>query len=84
MLHPTGVVLENDLDRRVLAWLLETAGEQAVRRAVAQCPPGAIPWPSVVCRVLDVAPPPEVKSAPKDRARHYLQAIKQILKKSSQ
>ena len=75
------VRVQNERDRRTLAWLRERVGDAAIAAVVQRCGRSK-PYLSAVCRMLGVtAPqfsaPPRV--APSVTAEQALAAIRQIL-----
>lgn len=75
------VRVQNERDRRTLAWLRERVGDPAIVAAVERCGPSK-PYLSAVCRTLGVAAPPfsaTRRLAPSATAEQSLATIRQIL-----
>lgn len=71
-----GIVIQNPRDERTLAWLLRTAGEAAVRDAVAQLAGQRRPYLSNITKVLGVTPPADLERADRQTAQAALAAIR--------
>lgn len=79
------VRVQNEYDRRTLAWLRERVGDSAIAKAAQDWTGPGKPWLSVICRQLAVTPPPAaVWRAPGAPGRgevgeQHLATIRQIL-----
>lgn len=76
MMHP---IVESKRDERVLAWLVEQVGEEAIAAACRRLAGARRPYPSNIAKALAVVPPKDLaKASPLDAKRH-LDAIAAIL-----
>ncbi|ADG20884.1 hypothetical protein [Paraburkholderia atlantica] len=76
------VRVQNERDRRTLAWLRGHVGDAAIVAAVSRYNGPAKPYLSTLCRLLGVTAPPfgaTRRSAPSAAAERSLTAIRQIL-----
>lgn len=77
--------LENDYDHQVLSWLRREVGDDAIRAALQRMDGQNPPYPTALCRALDIQPPPRrvfrTEAARADRAvgDRYLARIREIL-----
>ncbi|MFL9965983.1 hypothetical protein PQR02_34195 [Paraburkholderia sediminicola] len=75
------VRVQNERDRRTLAWLREHVGDAAIVAAARRCGPSK-PYLSLVCRTLGVSAPrfsAQRRPTPSATAEQSLAAIRQIL-----
>jgi hypothetical protein len=75
------VRVQNERDRRTLAWLPEYVGDAAIMAAARRCGPSK-PYLSMVCRTLGVSAPrfsAPCRHTPSATAEQSLAAIRQIL-----
>jgi hypothetical protein len=75
------VRVQNERDRRTLAWLRESIGDASIVAAVERCGRSK-PYVSAVCRTLGVTAPPfsaPRRLVPSATAEQALAAIRQIL-----
>jgi hypothetical protein len=78
------IPLDNDRDRRVLAWLRSTVGDEAIRDAIGRIAGRRKPFVSNLCRVLGVDVPPAVVEPSRavlsrDEAKQRLEELKRRL-----
>jgi len=76
------VRVQNELDRRTLAWLRAQVGDAAIAAAAQQCGGPSKPYLSAVCRTLGVTAPrfsAAHRPAPSATAEQSLATIRQIL-----
>ena len=76
-----GIPLDNDRDRRTLAWLRSTVGDEAIRDAIGRLAGRRRPFVSNLCRVLGVEVPPAVVEPSKavlsrEEAKQRLEALR--------
>ena len=65
------LLIETKRDQRVIAWLFEQVGEQAVLNACEQLAGGRRAYPSNVAKILGLIPPKDLTlAAPEDAAVH--------------
>lgn len=79
-----GIPLDNDRDRRTLAWLRSTVGDEAIRDAIGRLAGRRRPFASSLCRVLGVEVPIEVVEPskavlPPEEARQRLAELKRLV-----
>jgi hypothetical protein len=75
------VRVQNERDRRTLAWLREHVGDAAIMAAARRCGPSK-PYLSMVCRTLGVTAPrfsAQCRHTPSATGEQSLAAIRQIL-----
>jgi hypothetical protein len=75
------VRVQNERDRRTLAWLREHVGDAAITAAARRCGPSK-PYLSTVCRTLGVTAPSfsaQRRHTPSATAEQSLATIRQIL-----
>lgn len=75
------IPLDNERDRRTLAWLRSTVGDDAIRDAIGRLAGRRRPFVSNLCRVLGVEVPPEVIEPSKavlsrEEAKQRLEALR--------
>jgi len=73
------IVIESERDRRVLNWLVEQAGEDAVASACLQLAGRRRSFPSNVAKVLGLNPPKTLALASPESAAAHLAAIAKLL-----
>jgi hypothetical protein len=76
------VRVQNERDRRTLAWLRAQVGDAAVAAAAQRCSGASKPYLSVVCRTLGVTAPRFAASGrltPSAAAEQSLSTIRHIL-----
>lgn len=76
------VRVQNERDRRTLAWLRAQVGDAAIAQAAQQCGGAAKPYLSAVCRTLGVTAPRFStlrRLRPSAAAEQSLATIRQIL-----
>lgn len=76
-----GVECTNARAERQLAWLRRTAGDEAIRAAVAQLPATKRPWPLNVARLLGLKLPPHIDVDPSAPAAFFATAKALLSKK---
>lgn len=76
-----GVECTNDWAQRQLVWLRREVGDEAIRTAVAQLPPGRRPWPANVARQLHLQLPPHLEVDPSTPAAFFASARALLSKK---
>lgn len=75
-----GVIVDNDRDRRTLAWLREHVGDAAIVAAVGQMAGNRKPYLSNIANVLGVVLPGRLEAADRETAHKHLAAIREKLK----
>lgn len=75
------LLIQNDRDRRALAWLIDQVGEDAIRQAVGRLAGERKPFVSNVAKVLSVKLPRSVELTPACQARKNIAAIKKAMLK---
>ncbi|MCA3182445.1 MAG: cryptic plasmid protein A [Cupriavidus sp.] len=78
-----GVIVENEQDRRTLRWLIDTAGQDAIREAVQRIPGRRKPYVSNVAKALGLTLPKDLEVADRETALRHLEAIRKQLERSS-
>ena len=78
-----GVIVENERDRRTLRWLIDTAGQDAIREAIQRIPGNRRPYVSNVAKTMGLTPPKDLEVADRETARRYLEAIRKQLERLS-
>lgn len=78
------IPLDNDRDRRTLAWLRSTVGDEAIRDAVSRLPGRRRPFVSNLTKVLGVDVPIEVVDPskavlPPEEAKQRLAELKRLV-----
>ncbi len=73
------IVIESERDRRVLSWLVEQAGEDAVVSACIQLAGRRRAFPSNVAKVLGLNPPKALALASPESAAAHMAAIAKLL-----
>jgi hypothetical protein len=76
------VRVQNERDRRTLAWLWAQVGDAAIAEAARQCDGAAKPYLSSVCRTLGVTPPrfaAPPRLTPSAAAEQSLATIRRVL-----
>lgn len=73
------IVIESDRDRRVLRWLIEQAGEEAVASACLQLAGRRRAFPSNVAKLLGLNPPKSLALASRESAAAHMAAIAKLL-----
>lgn len=63
------LILNNDKDRIIAAWLEKTYGAAAIDAAIMRLAGERRPYVSNVCKVMGVTPPPEISQQVSDAAR---------------
>lgn len=76
------VILANDRDRRVLAWLRETQGDSVILNALSQLSGARKPFVSNVLKILNLEAPDNLLLTDRDVARAHLANLKAMLPKS--
>lgn len=69
-----GVECTNDWAQRQLVWLRREVGDEAIRVAVAQLPPGRRPWPANIARQIGTRLPPHLQVDPSTPAAFFASA----------
>jgi hypothetical protein len=77
------VRVQNERDRRTLAWLRSQVGDAAVTEAARRCGGASKPYLSAVCRTLGVTAPRFRTMTPSAAAEQSLATIRQILASTS-
>lgn len=78
------VLIENDRDRRGLAWLQAQVSDQAIAEACGRLPGARRPYVSNVAKALGLKLPDELALTPRPQALERLAEIQQMLGKKSQ
>lgn len=73
------IVIESDRDRRVLSWLVEQVGEDAVASACLHLAGRRRAFPSNVAKVLGLSPPKALALASPESAAAHMAAIAKLL-----
>ena len=73
------VRVESKRDERVLAWLMEQAGEEAVVSACASLAGARRPYVSNLANALGLCPPKQLAVASGEDAARHIAAIQQLL-----
>jgi hypothetical protein len=76
------VILANDRDRRVLAWLRETQGDSVILNALSLLSGARKPYLSNVLKILNLEAPDNLLLTDRDVARAHLANLKAMLPKS--
>lgn len=76
------VILANDRDRRVLAWLRDTQGDPVILNALSQLSGARKPYLSNVLKILNLQAPDNLLLTDRDVARAHLANLKAMLPKS--
>lgn len=76
------VILVNDRDRRVLAWLRETHGDSIIFDAITRLAGARKPYLSNVLKILNIEAPNNLFLTDRDIARTHLANLKAMLPKS--
>lgn len=74
-----GVIVSNDRDRRTLAWLRETVGDEAISAAVGHLVGNRKPYVSNVSKALGVAIPERLERPDRETVRANLAAFRSRL-----
>lgn len=74
------MLLESLRDRRVLDWLVEQVGPEAVSVACSRLAGRRRPYPSNIAKALGITPPTELAVTPREDAKRHLSACKALLK----
>lgn len=75
----TDIILANDRDRRVYAYLIATCGEKRVANARQQLPGRTRPYVSNIAKMLGVTIPDAVVITPRAEGRRQLAEIRKML-----
>lgn len=54
------MIIVNEKDRALAAWLLETVGAEAIQMAESQLSGSRNPYVSNICKILGLEPPPDL------------------------
>lgn len=73
------VIVESKRDERVLAWIVDQVGEQAVADACASLAGKRRAYPSNIAKALGLTPPKKLALASDADARRHLEAIASLL-----
>ncbi len=73
------VVVESSRDQRVLVWLVERVGEEAVAEACRKLAGARRAYPSNIAKVLRLSPPAELALTTREEAQRHLAAIRALL-----
>lgn len=73
------IVIESDRDRRVLRWLIEQAGQEAVASACLQLAGRRQAFPSNVAKLFGLNPPKALALASRESAAAHMIAIAKLL-----
>ena len=74
--QPEGVVVLNERDERVVAWLIDRVGLHAVEDACTRLAGKRRAYPSNLARVLGITLPESVSLTPSDSARAKIAALR--------
>lgn len=74
------MIIQNDQDRRAVAWLIEKFGAEAVAEAEARIAGERRPYPSNIAKVLGVSLPEALKRTENAAARQKLAELRRMLK----
>lgn len=77
------IILNNDRDRRTLAWLRQQVGDAAVIQAISGLSGMRKPYVSNLCKVLGLLPSVELEKTDRGTALENITAIKSILQKKN-
>jgi len=66
-------------DERVMEWLINQVGQEAVDRACTQLAGMRKPYPSNLAKLLGLTVPEGLASTPKDEARERIEQLRAIL-----
>ena len=73
------MIIQNDQDRRAVAWLIEKFGEEAVAVAETRIAGEIRPYPRIVAMVLGVTLPEALKRTENAAARQKLAELRRML-----
>ena len=76
------VILANDRDRRVFAWLRESQGDSVILDAISKLAGARKPYLSNVLKILNLQAPNNLLLTDRDVARAHLANLKAMLPKS--
>lgn len=69
------VIIQSPRDQRVLDWLVQQVGLDAISAACSQLAGGRRPYPSNLAKVLGLTPPESLSLASREVAQAHLDAI---------
>lgn len=69
------VIIQSPRDQRVLDWLIQQAGQEAVSAACHQLAGSRRAYPSNVAKILGLTPPESLTIASREVAQAHLDAI---------
>lgn len=78
--QPEGVLVETARDQRVLDWLLQEAGPEAVADAVHRLAGHRRPYVSNIAKSLGLTPPEDLKLTPSAEAQRHLERCLAVLR----
>lgn len=73
------VVLQNQRDERVFAWIRAQVGDKAIASAIADLPGNRKPYVSNLCKALGLNPPADLEVTDKKAALEHLAKIRAAL-----
>jgi hypothetical protein len=73
------MIIQNDQDRRAVAWLIEKFGAKAVAEAETRIAGERRPYPSNIAKVLGVSLPESLKRTENAAARQKLAELRRML-----
>jgi hypothetical protein len=73
------MIIQNDQDRRAVAWLIEKFGAEAVAEAETRIAGERRPYPSNIAKVLGVTIPEALKRTENAAARQKLAELRRML-----
>ena len=76
-----GPIVEDDRDRRALAWLRSQVSEEEIAEACANLPGKRRPYLTNIARALGLVLPADVAMTPRGEARARLAEIKKLLQR---
>lgn len=79
--QPEGVLVVNARDQRVVQWLCEQVGKEAVEEASKDLG-GRHTYPSNIAKLLGLKPPENLQFTERDVARDHLSKAKAILRRT--
>lgn len=72
-------IVESKRDQRVLDWLVEQVGYQAIVQAEAALAGARLPYPSNLAKALGLVPPEKLKYASQEDVAGHIEEIRRIL-----
>lgn len=73
------MIIDNEKDRRVASWLIETYGAEAVAEAETRLAGARKPYPSNIAKVLGATLPESLKRTENAAARQKLASMRRLL-----